>query len=216
MSVHYRPHPHHLIQNPLRHIALSHLRNLHRAFRRDEDRRIPLRIESDPSPRHVIQDNRVRALGLHLLPCALHIQLHLRRKRNHQRPCAASTRNIAHNVLGRHQLQMQRAFAPQLLRAHLCHAEVRHCRRADYHGRLRQVLHHRRAHLFRAGHRNERATLRRLQCSGRTDQYHLRAPLPRRLGNRIAHLSAGAVAQEPHRIDRLPRSSRRHQHRLAG
>ena len=57
---------------------------------------------------------------------------------------------------------------------------------------------------------------RRREVRGRGDEGNLRAPAPRRRGERVPHTARGAVSQKAHRVDRLERGAGRDQDALAG
>src|SRR5258708_4188239 len=128
--------------------------------------------------------------------------------------CATTSRRISCSLkLEDHR---SRRLALDLLCRDAPHTIITHrCRHHDDRG-LAQPLHHGGSHLVGGDDPHNLTPRRLVQASGSADKNHARTTTPRGIRNGIPHPSARAIPDKPHRIDRLARSSRRHQHRLAG
>jgi hypothetical protein len=166
--------------------------------------------------RDVVQHNRIGAFGLQLFTCAADVGVHLGGEGDHQRAGTMRLSDRAQNVFGGLKVEVQRAFAAQLAGSDCGHAEVGDRGSSDDDRRGGQMLHHRNAHLFGRGDGHKSAVRGRRERSRRRDENDLRAAPFRGLGDRVAHLAAGAVAEKADWVDRLARAAGGDENGFAG
>ncbi len=183
---------------------------------REKCRRVRIGFDSHTIAGYGIDDNRVRAFAQKLGAPILHTILCLRGEANDQLAGTPSPHNLGENVFCGSQFQRNRTGALQLLIGNGNRAIIGHRGRLDHQCGFMQPRKNGVLHLFGSRHFDQLAMCRRMQRRGPADQNHLGASASRRIGQSIAHFSAGTVADKPDRIQRLARSPGSDEHNLTG